>query len=223
MDATNCSHVVVSASRWRRPESRAEIHEKFNDFAVRFLGEVVGAPGFGPGTSCAGQQGVCCKMSNEPADSGDDLQPRLQPGAPSAKPPVSGRFQPGNTLALKHGLRSARVQAGLMPEQAEARAALAERVAAIVADLGGKDGLSALALGQIERHASLELVDEYLWENLQRHGPLTGKGRTRAALTAWLSVVDRLQKSATTLGLERRTKNANPLDAVRAAVLEANR
>ena len=118
-----------------------------------------------------------------------------------------GQFRPGNMAGFKHGGRSARVQAGLMPEQAEARAALRERVAAIVADLGGTDTLSALAVGQVQRHARLELVDGYLWENLQRHGPLTGKGATRAALTAWLSVVDRLQKSATTLGLSRRSKD----------------
>jgi hypothetical protein len=34
----------------------------------------------------------------------------------------------------------------------------------------------------------------------------TGKGNTRAKSTLWLQVVDRLQKSATTLGLERLAK-----------------
>jgi hypothetical protein len=114
------------------------------------------------------------------------------------------------------------VQAGDMPEQAAARAALAERQAAIVADMGGRDAVSALALGLVERHARLEMVDAFLWENLQRLGPLTGKGKTRAALTAWLSVVDRLHRSAISLGLERRRKPVNPLDAVRAAVAKAN-
>jgi len=98
-------------------------------------------------------------------------------------------------------------EAGVMPEQAEARAALAERVAGIVADLGGPEALSALAIGQVGRHAKLELVDGYLWENLQRHGPLTGKGRTRAVLSAWLQVVDRLQRSAAMLGLARRSRD----------------
>ena len=129
----------------------------------------------------------------------------------------------GNLNALKTGARSARVLAGEMPEQAEARAALKDRVAAIVGDLGGPDVLSTLAAGQVERHARLELVDAYLWANLERLGPLTGKGRTRAALTAWLQVVDRLQKSAMALGLERRQRPVNPLDAVRQAVIEANR
>lgn len=109
-----------------------------------------------------------------------------------------------------------------MPEQAEAAAALDARVAAIVADLGGPDSISALALRMAERHARLELVDDFLFDNLQRLGPLTGKGRQRAALTAWLAVVDRLHKSGLALGLERRAKPVNPLDAVRRAVEEAN-
>lgn len=110
-----------------------------------------------------------------------------------------------------------------LPEQAEARAALAERVAAVVADLGGMDGLSTVAAGLVERHARLELVSDYLFERLERLGPLTAKGRTRAALSAWLSVVDRLHRSALALGMERRAKPINPIEAVRAAVIEANR
>lgn len=101
--------------------------------------------------------------------------------------------------------------AGLLPEQAEARAALA---AAIVADLGGLEALTTVAAGMVERHARLELVDDYLFSNVQRLGPLTGKGRTRAALTAWLAVVDRLQKSAMVLGLERRARKIPSLAEV---------
>jgi hypothetical protein len=129
----------------------------------------------------------------------------------------------GNVNAMKTGARSARVLAGLMPEQAEGLAALGERVKSIERDLGGVESLSVIAIGMIERHARLELVDDYLFGNLQRLGPLTARGRTRAALTAWLMVVDRLQKSATTLGIERRVKPIDPLIAVRAAVEEANR
>jgi hypothetical protein len=134
-----------------------------------------------------------------------------------------GRFVSGNSAALRHGARSERVAEGLLPEQAEARAAIAERVAAIVASLGGESALSPLALEMVERHVRLGLVESYLFENLRRLGPLTGKGRTRAALNAWYQVVDRQQKSAMALGLERRQKPVDPIDAVRAAVAEANR
>lgn len=147
------------------------------------------------------------------------------PTAPEPDRPANrGHFRKGHPgPALRHGGRSAIVAGLELPEQAEAREALAARVSEIVADLGGPASMSTLAAGMVERHARLEMVADYLFDNLQRLGPLTAKGRTRAALTAWLTVVDRLQRSATTLGLDRRSKHANPLDAVRAAVVEANR
>src|SRR5690349_1199796 len=117
-----------------------------------------------------------------------------------------GRALPGNTLALQHGGFSRQVEAGALPEQAEAVAAAAERRAAIVADLGGTDALSALALSQIDTFVRLEVVADFLWTRLQEAGPLTAKGRQRAALTAWLGVVDRLQRLANMLGLERKAR-----------------
>ena len=136
----------------------------------------------------------------------------IAPDAPSEELPSSGRgpdgrFQKGNVEALKHGDRSMRVAAGLMPTQAEAVAIVHDRISAIQNDLGGPDALSALMVGQVQRHARLELVEAHLWSNLERNGLTTGKGATRAAATLWLQVVDRLQKSATTLGLERRAKS----------------
>jgi hypothetical protein len=166
-------------------------------------------------------------MSSEFEDLGAALQSELQQATPFAEslpsgPPNPGWFRKGEPgPALRHGGRSRLVAAGAMPEQAEARAALAERVAAIVADLGGPDVLSTLGAGQVDRHARLELVDTYLWANLERLGPLTGKGRTRAALTAWLAVVDRLQKSATTLGLERKSKHVDTFESAIAREPEA--
>jgi hypothetical protein len=44
---------------------------------------------------------------------------------------------------------------------------------------------------------------------LQRHGALTPKGHRRAALDAWLQVVDRLHRSSASLGLERRSRHAS--------------
>ena len=144
--------------------------------------------------------------------------------SPAPAPPNAGWFPQGRAGAGLAPRRPERPRPGRrMPEQAEARWRSAERVAAIVADLGGAEALTALAAGMVERHARLEMVDDYLFNNVQRLGPLTGKGRTRAALTAWLAVVDRLQKSAMALGLERKAKPVNPLDAVRRAVEEANR
>jgi hypothetical protein len=122
---------------------------------------------------------------------------------------------------LKHGARSALAHAGELPEQAEARAAVAERERAIVSDLGG--ALTEIAMGQVRRHVRLELVAEAVWQNVQAIGPLSAKGRARSALNAWLQIVDRLHRSALALGLERRSRPVDPLDAVARAVIEANR
>jgi hypothetical protein len=69
----------------------------------------------------------------------------------------------------------------------------------------------------------LGAVRDYLGSRLAKEGPLTAKGRTRALLTAYLSVVDRQTKLAQLLGLERQVKSIHPLDAVRLAVEEANK
>jgi hypothetical protein len=71
----------------------------------------------------------------------------------------AGRFEKGNDRSLKHGAYSKRVAAGLMPEQQAAREGVADRISAIVSDLGGLDELSALAVGEVQRHGRLELVE----------------------------------------------------------------
>ena len=84
--------------------------------------------------------------------------------------------------------------------------------------------MSAVKGGQARRHARLELIENSLWSNLLTRGALTAKGRTRAAASLWLQVVDRLAKSAAQLGLERQTRHVgDPLDAVDRAVARANR
>jgi hypothetical protein len=139
---------------------------------------------------------------------------RLDDGIHAERADHKTRFQPGNTAAWKDGSRSKRALSLELPEQAEAKAALGDRVETIARDLGGRESLSQVAVGMVERHAKLELVADYLFSNIQRLGPLTGKGHTRAALTNWLAVVDRLQRSAVTLGLERRSKPVVPLAEV---------
>ena len=121
-----------------------------------------------------------------------------------------GRFAPGNTAALRHGAFSQQVAAGGLAEQAEAVAAATERRAEIVRDLG--EELSALAVGQVDAYVRLEIVSDFLWSNLVDQGVLTGKGRQRAALSAWLQVVDRQHRLAVALGLERRAKRAPQIE-----------
>ena len=136
---------------------------------------------------------------------------------------ADGKFAPGNTEALTHGAYSKQARAGDLPSQAESAALVRERVQEIVNDLGGRDEISTVLAGQVRQHGRLEMLEEHLWHQIEDGGVTTAKGSTRACVTLWLKVLDRLQRSAMTLGIERKQRQVNPLDAVRAAVLEANK
>ena len=106
--------------------------------------------------------------------------------------------------ALKHGQYSCRLQEDAAPWRAA-------EIARIKADLG--DDVSALKDHTIEQTGNVLVILRYLGENLMAQGPLTGKGRTRAAATAYLQTLDRYLRLAQLLGLERRPKPVpNPAD-----------
>lgn len=118
-----------------------------------------------------------------------------------------GRFQRGCPgPALTHGLRSTLLQAGRLPDQAATARALVERQREIEADLGGAQGLSRVHRDAIRDLLRLQFVGDFLFNRLTQDGPLTGKGRTRAALTAYLLVVDRLVRLRQMVGLARQAK-----------------
>jgi len=110
----------------------------------------------------------------------------------------------------------------MLPEQAELVAQLDEKRAAIESDLGGAEALTELTRDLIARYVQLEMVASTLAANVVG-APLTAKGARRAALAAFLAVTDPQQRLAMTLGLDRRSRPINPLDAVALAVAEANR
>lgn len=119
---------------------------------------------------------------------------------------ASGRFTRGNLAAFKHGQ-----SAGL-----DARPSLAplhqDRIEAITRDLGGPAELTHLERAHVREVARLELVVEALGNDLIERGALTGKGRQRAALGAYLMSLDRLTRLSTTIGLQRRPRPALTLE-----------
>jgi hypothetical protein len=135
-----------------------------------------------------------------------------------------GRAHPGGRFlaecpgpGLTHGRRSRSIARGaLLPPGAPLPA---DRAAAVLADLGD---VSTLQASLVTRYVHVELVAEWLEGNLLAQGVLTGKGKRRAAVSAYLSVVDRLARLAGQLGLERRPRQLGTLDAVHAAVARAN-
>lgn len=123
---------------------------------------------------------------------------------------ADGRAGPGNTLNLRHGLRSTQLL-----EQVDVAAWHREQVHAISTDLGGDDELSALARASVREVARLEVILGALGAELFEHGVLTGKGTMRSATACYLGVLDRFVKLAGVLGLARRARRVgSPLDFI---------
>jgi hypothetical protein len=133
---------------------------------------------------------------------------------PSVETPAStavdrdagGKFVRGNRAALLHGRRA---RAALRPRVGpDIQAALDEAEAAILADLGGAQNVSRLALDLVARYAELTAVASGLITQVVESGPVTPRGRTRSVLQAYLSVADRQLALARILGLARRQSDA---------------
>lgn len=164
----------------------------------------------------------CNQDCNDQRQTPSPLASVAEPVEPPPGRAAGGRFAARNREAMKTGLFSRQVSAGELEEQALARSALAEREAAILADLGGVDAVGVLTRDMVSRYVALQLVEDWLTGNIVERGPLTPKGHQRAALSALLQVSDRLTRLALALGLERRARAVSPLEAIRAAVAEAN-
>lgn len=106
------------------------------------------------------------------------------------------------------------------PDVAEAHRARAE---AITADLGGMSQLSAVQVPLVAELARLQLVTDSLGADVLARGTMTGKGRTRAAVTLWLTCVEKQQRLAQLLGLERRSRSLPTTVAGIVANLEQER
>ena len=74
-------------------------------------------------------------------------------------------------------------------------------------------GLLAARAHTVEQLGTVLVILRFLGGNLLAAGPLTGKGRQRAATTAYLQTLDRFMRLAQTVGLERVAKQVvNPAD-----------
>ena len=121
----------------------------------------------------------------------------------------NGQAGEGNTLNLRHGLRSSQLL-----EQPDMATWHAEQVAAITMDLGGDSELTALGRASVREAARLEVILGALGDELLTGGVLTGKGHMRAATTVYLQVLDRFVRLSAALGLERRARKVPSLGQV---------
>lgn len=132
----------------------------------------------------------------------------------------AGRFVPGNRAAVRHGFYST---AAKRDAPVEVRQNSDELTAGVIADLGGPEELTALQRGYVECLRDVNICRQLLVAHLIEHSLLTPKGRVRAAYRVLLETLDRWDRYAQRLGVERRAKHVDPIEALRIAVGEANR
>ena len=93
----------------------------------------------------------------------------------------------------------------------------------VIEDRGGVAALSAVEAAYITRLCELEVCARLLSNDLAQRGMFTARGRVRSVYGQLLQTIDRWDRLAEKVGRERRARQVDPFDAVRAAVEEANR
>lgn len=154
------------------------------------------------------------KPDNAAADASAATAP-AQP-AENGQQDARGRFLPGNALAKRHGLHASR--------SAEAMASAREQfLASDMADAGGLGDVPTRKASLHHYRARLHSHISALSDALETFGLFDKRGRLRVA---WLQRLEGLMTTAhrldATLGLERRARPVDPLEAVRRAVAAAN-
>lgn len=111
-------------------------------------------------------------------------------------------FLPGNPAALKHGARRLETTGGTALDRTERHAI--ER--AVLEDLGGEEEVSAVLRELVGDFAFCAVLRERLAEHLAIVGPMTRKGRKRAAADMYLAASKRLERLAARIGTDRKAK-----------------
>lgn len=160
-------------------------------------GQETSAPSNGP-VFPDSDPGTCPRSAPVPEPFSQSLAPRQQ------RDPVTKRFLPGHTVTLKTGEYSPRVVRALLPGQEAQLAKLDGRRAQLIADQGGEAECSQIRLDLVDSYNATVTFLEWSRQNILERGPFTSKGRTRAAVSLYLSMLDRQVKLAAMLGLDRR-------------------
>lgn len=122
------------------------------------------------------------------------------------KSPMFGRPR------LQHGLYAKSME---LPPDLQDKLATFE--AGVVTDLGGASELTTIERGYIEKLRTVETAIYLVLRYIERKG---FDAKTEGML---LSAIDRWDRLALRLGMARRQRKVDPLEAVRLAVIEANK
>lgn len=126
-------------------------------------------------------------------------------------------FLPANQLQRTHGVYAK------TPPPADLREKVDELRAGVIADRGGESELSTLELSYVEKLGDIDVTIRLLTHDIAVNGLLTKSGGVRGVYDKLLAGLAAFDRYAQRVGVERRPKGVHPLDAVRAAVIEANR
>ena len=115
-----------------------------------------------------------------------------------------GRYVPGSTATLVDGRRSEQLLNALAP----ACRAIEARV---TADCGaGDEGLSETLSRLVQAFAETSVLREAVFYSMAGR-PTSAKGHARRLLSAYLTLIDREQRLAQAIGLERRAPRVGSL------------
>ncbi len=118
-----------------------------------------------------------------------------------------GSFLPANSAALIHGGR--RFVDGRSPMDESERVAVRD---AVLSDLGGCGEVSEALRALVDDFSFAVVLTRLLSAHLAAVGPLTKRGRRRAAVDTWYRASARLERLAARIGTERRGAPVPSLD-----------
>jgi hypothetical protein len=104
------------------------------------------------------------------------------------------------------------MQLALLPGQEEVQAMLASRRARLHDDQGGTSELSQVLEDTLDRYQRLWVLGSTLEARMEKEGILSAKGRTRASVTLYLGIVDRMTRLAQQIGFQRHTKRVPSIE-----------
>jgi hypothetical protein len=120
---------------------------------------------------------------------------------------AAGHVLAGNMAAATHGGWSYERGKGgpdALPPAMQQTAA--DFRAAVISDRGGDEHLTAIEGAYIRRLGELEVVARLIGADLARRGLMTPKGRVRPTFNRWLEVLDRWDRYAQRLGIDRKAR-----------------
>lgn len=120
------------------------------------------------------------------------------------------RFKKGNTAALKHGLARYKAKRTLTDE--DITSFVTQFSADLTSDQGGPSELTAIRGGYVRRLTDVEAMLHICAKDITTKGFFTAGGAARATVNTFMSLLDRWDKLASKLGMDRRQKRVASLE-----------